>query len=549
MTVESPALARATPPPEPNEHEHESRARKEAPVVESMESKLKELEQRRAHLEQGGGPKLQEKQRAQGKMTARERIDYLLDPGTFVEFDLFARHIGVDYGLDKAEVPADGVITGHGKIAGRDVFVYSEDFTVIAGTYGERHGKKICKTVDLARKMGAPVIGINDSGGARVTEEMGSLSEYGQLFFRHVRASGVIPQIALVMGPVAGGQAYSPALMDFIFMVKKTSYMFIAGPPLVEAVVFEKTTNEELGGPAIHARVSGVSDLSAADDRDCLDRTKALLSYLPSNNGEAPPIADNGDDPARREEDLLTLIPADQKKSYDMHEVIARIVDRESFFEIKKDYAPNLVVGFARFHGRPVGVVANNPKHLAGCLDVNAADKGSRFIRFCDAFNIPLVSLQDIPGFLIGTAMERQGIIRHGAKMLYAFAEATVPKITVVLRKAYAGGYLSMCSKDLGADFVFSLPTAEVCLMGPEGAVNILFRKEIAEAKNPDEVRGARLKEFFDKYVNPYYSAAEQHVDDIIDPRDMRPRIIRALELCAGKTDEPPRKKHGLMPV
>ena len=539
--TESTALARPAP-----EAAAESVVENSAPT---SEAKLAELERRREKLRLGGGVKLQEKQRAQGKMTARERIDYLLDPGTFVEFDLFARHIGADYGLDKAEVPADGVITGHGRVAGREVFVYSEDFTVIAGTYGERHGKKICKTVDLARKMGVPVMGINDSGGARVTEEMGSLSEYGQLFYRHVRASGVIPQIALIMGPVAGGQAYSPALMDFTFMVKKTSYMFIAGPPLVEAVVFEKTTNESLGGPAIHARVSGVSDLTAADDRDCLDRAKALLGYLPANSGEAPPVADNGDDPARREADLLTIIPADQKRSYDIHDVVERIVDRGSFFEIKKDYAPNLVVGFARFHGRPVGIVANNPKYIAGCLDVNAADKGSRFIRFCDAFNIPLVSLQDIPGFLIGSQMERQGIIRHGAKMLYAFAEASVPKITVILRKAYAGGYLAMCSKDLGADFVFSLPTAEVCLMGPEGAVNILFRKEIAEAKDPESVRAGRLREFFDKYVNPYYSAAEQHVDDIIDPRDMRPRIIRALELCAGKNDEPPRKKHGLMPV
>ncbi|HTM10075.1 MAG TPA: acyl-CoA carboxylase subunit beta [Verrucomicrobiae bacterium] len=543
MTVESTALAKPAAAPEA------ARAENTAAAPPTSEAKLAELEQRREKLKLGGGVKLQEKQRTQGKMTARERIDYLLDPGTFVEFDLFARHIGADYGLDKAEVPADGVITGHGKVDGRDVCVYSEDFTVIAGTYGERHGKKICKTVDLARKMGVPVIGINDSGGARVTEEMGSLSEYGQLFYRHVRASGVIPQIALIMGPVAGGQAYSPALMDFTFMVKKTSYMFIAGPPLVEAVVFEKTTNESLGGPAIHARVSGVSDLTAADDRDCLDRTKALLRYLPANSGEPPPVVDNGDDPDRREADLLTIISADQKRSYDIHDVIERIVDRGSFFEIKKDYAPNLVVGFARFHGRPVGIVANNPKYIAGCLDVNAADKGSRFIRFCDAFNIPLVSLQDIPGFLIGSQMERQGIIRHGAKMLYAFAEATVPKITVILRKAYAGGYLAMCSKDLGADFVFSLPTAEVCLMGPEGAVNILFRKEIAEAKEPEQVRAARLREFFDKYVNPYYSAAEQHVDDIIDPRDMRPRIIRALELCAAKSDEPPRKKHGLMPV
>jgi acetyl-CoA carboxylase carboxyltransferase component len=517
--------------------------------METMEEKLKELEERRERIEQGGGAKLQEKQRAQGKMTARERIDYLLDPGTFVELDLFAKHIGADYGLDKAEVPADGVITGHGKINGRDLFVYSEDFTVIAGTFGERHGKKICKTIDLARRMGVPIIGINDSGGARVTEEMGALSEYGQLFFRHVRTSGVVPQIALIMGPVAGGQAYSPALMDFIFMVDKTSYMFIAGPPLVEAVIFEKTNNEELGGSAIHGRVSGVSDLTAKDDRDCLDRAKELLGYLPSNCNESPPLTSNNDDPERRDEELLTLIPADQRKAYDMHEVIHRIVDQGRFFEIKKEYAANLIVGFARLHGRAVGIVANNSKHLAGCLDVDASDKGSRFIRICDAFNIPLLSLQDIPGFLIGTEMERKGIIRHGAQMLYAFAEATVPKITVVLRKAYAGGYLSMCSKDLGADFVFSLPTAEVCLMGPEGAVNILFRKEIAEAKEPEKVREERLKEFFDKYVNPYYSAAHQHVDDIIDPRDMRTKIIKALEVCAKKVDELPKKKHGIMPV
>jgi len=451
--------------------------------------------------------------------------------------------------LDKANVPADGVITGHGKINGRDVFVYSEDFTVIAGTFGERHGKKICKTVDLARKMGMPVIGINDSGGARVTEEMGSLSEYGQLFFRHVRTSGVVPQIALIMGPVAGGQAYSPALMDFIFMVEKTSYMFIAGPPLVEAVIFEKTNNEQLGGPAVHGRVSGVSDLTSMDDRDCLNQTRELLSYLPSNCNEPAPVVPNQDDPDRRNEELLDIISADQRKSYDIHEVISRIVDEGRFFEIKKEFAPNLVVGLTRFHGRTVGIVANNPKHLAGCLDVDGSDKGSRFIRFCDAFNIPLLSLQDIPGFLIGTEMERKGIIRHGAKMLYAFAEATVPKITVVLRKAYAGGYLAMCSKDLGADFVFSLPTAEVCLMGPAGAVNILFRKDIANTEEPEKVREEKLKTFFEKYVNPYYSAANQHVDDIIDPREMRPKIIKALEVCANKTDELPKRKHGITPV
>jgi acetyl-CoA carboxylase carboxyltransferase component len=517
--------------------------------MSSIEVKLEELERRRETIKLGGGVKAQEKQRSQGKMTARERLDHLLDAGRFVEFDLFARHIGSDYGLDRAELPADGVVTGHGRVNGRDVFVYSEDFTVVAGTYGERHGKKICKTVDLARKMGVPVIGINDSGGARVTEEMGSLSEYGQLFYRHVRSSGVIPQIALIMGPVAGGQAYSPALMDFIFMVDKSSYMFIAGPPLVEAVVFKKTTNEELGGPAIHGRVSGVSDLTAQDDRACLDQTKELLGFLPSNCREAPPRMLNGDDPERRDEELLRIIPVQSRQAYDVHDVILRIVDDSKFFELKKEFARNLVIGFARLNGRPVGIVANNPKHLAGCLDIDAADKGSRFVRFCDAFNIPLLSLQDIPGFLIGNDMERRGIIRHGAKMLYAFAEATVPKITVVLRKAYAGGYLSMCSKDLGADFVFSLPTAEVCLMGPEGAVNILFRKEIADSKEPERLRQEKLKEFFDRYVNPYYSAAHQHVDDIIDPRSIRPRVIKALEISANKQDELPAKKHGLMPV
>ena len=517
--------------------------------MSSMEEKVQELEKRKEKLMAGGGPAAIEKQHASGKMTARERLHYLFDPGTFVEFDLFAKHIGIDYGLDKAELPADGVVTGHGKVAGRNVFAYSEDFTVVAGTYGERHGKKICKTVDLARKMGVPVVGMNDSGGARVTEEMGALSEYGQLFYRHVRTSGVVPQIALIMGPVAGGQAYSPALMDFIFMVDKTSYMFIAGPPLVEAVVFKKTTNEELGGPAIHGSVSGVSDMTVADDKECLDRTRELLSYLPANSSEQPPRRSPTDDPQRTSPKLRKIISTEPRRPYDAHDVIAEVVDDGEFFEIKREYAPNLVVGFARLHGYPVGVVANNPPVKAGCLDVDASDKGSRFIRFCDAFNIPLINLQDVPGFLIGNEMEQKGIIRHGAKMLYAYAEATVPKITVVLRKAYAGGYLAMCSKDLGADFVFSIPTAEVCLMGPEGAVNILFRRELAAAADPKALREKRLKEFFDKYVNPYYSAALQHVDDIIDPQDIRPTIIRALEVSLNKRDELPRKKHGIMPV
>ncbi|MCL4555110.1 MAG: acyl-CoA carboxylase subunit beta [Actinobacteria bacterium] len=514
-----------------------------------MHDKIGELEEKRLRLMAGGGEKAARKQREQGKMTARERIAALLDPGTFTEFDLFAGHMGRDYGLDKAEVPADGVVTGHGKVDGREVFLYSEDFTVIAGTYGEMHGRKICKAIELATKMGVPVIGINDSGGARVTEQMGALSQYGQLFYRHSRASGVVAQIALVMGPVAGGQAYSPALMDFIIMVDKTSYMFIAGPPLVEAVIFHKTTNEELGGPYIHSTVSGVADMVTADDADCLAKTRELLSYLPRNSSERPPCGPTGDPPDRCEEALAEVISTDPSRAYDMHEVISLIVDGGRFFEIKPDFATNLIVGFARMDGQSVGIVANNPTVKAGCLDVDASDKGARFIRFCDAFNIPLVNLQDVPGFLIGNEMEAKGIIRHGAKMLYAYSEATVPKITVVLRKAYAGGYLAMCSKDLGADFVFETPTSEICLMGPPGAVNILFRKEIAAAEKPEEVRQQRLKEFYDKYVNPFYSAGLQHVDDIIDPRAMRPTVIRALEVCRGKRDELPKKKHGNMPL
>lgn len=514
-----------------------------------MEELVRELQERKAKLRAGGGPEATAKQHASGKLTARERLDYFFDPGTFLEFDLFARHLGTDYGLDKAELPADGVVTGVGKVQGREVFAYAEDFTVLAGTFGERHGKKISKTVDLARDMGVPVVGMNDSGGARITEEMGALSEYGQLFSRQVRASGVVPQVALIMGPVAGGQAYSPALMDFLFMVEKSSYLFIAAPPLVEAVVFEKTTQEELGGPALHATRSGVCDLTAADDKDCLDKTKLLLGYLPSNCNETPPRRSPTDDPQRRSPELLRIIPTEPRRFYDMHQVIAEIVDHGEFFEIKPKFARNLIVGFARFDGFPVGVVANNPLFKAGSLDVDASDKGSRFVRFCDAFRIPLVNLQDIPGFLVGNEMERKGIIRHGAKMLFAYAEATVPKITVVVRKAYSGGHLAMCNKDLGADFVFSLPTAEVCLMGPEAAVNILFRKELSAATDPETLRQQRLKEYYDKYVNPYYSAALQHVDDIIDPQDVRPSIIRALAISRNKLNRPSGRKHGNMPV
>jgi acetyl-CoA carboxylase carboxyltransferase component len=516
--------------------------------------KLQQIETLRETIKLGGGQKAIDRQHERGKLTARERIEKFFDPGTFVELDVFAKHLGRDYGLDKTErVPADGVVTGYGKVDGRTVFCYSEDFTVIAGTFGEMHGRKIAKTVELAMKHGAPVVGINDSGGARVTEEMGALSQYGQLFFRHVRASGVVPQIALIMGPVAGGQAYSPALMDFIFMVDKTSHMFIAGPPLVEAIVHEKVDEQYLGGARVHASVSGVSDLTAKDDDDVLARTRKLLSFLPANNTEQPPVVPTNDPVNRSLDELLDLIPADSNATYSMRKVIKTLVDDGDFFEVKKDFGQNIIVGLARLGGSTVGIVANNPQFMAGSIDAKAAGKACRFIRFCDSFNIPLVNIQDVPGFLIGSKSERDGIIRHGSKMLYAYAEATVPKITVVARKAYAGGYLAMCSKDLGADFVFELPTGEICLMGPSGAVNILFRKDfkkaVEEGRDPAEVRAEKHQEFMDKFVNPLYSAGLQHVDDIIDPRQMRARLISALELCRNKYDPVPPKKHGNMPV
>ncbi len=518
-------------------------------MAKSWSELVQELETKKEQLRQGGGKALQEKEHSKGKLTARERIDLLCDPGTFEEYDLFAKHIGRDYGLDKKELPADGVITGFGKVNGRGCMLYVEDFTVVAGTFGERHGKKICKIIDMARKYGYPVVGINDSGGARVTEQMGALSQYGQLFYRHVQASGVVPQIALIMGPVAGGQAYSPALMDFIFMVEKTSSMFIAGPPLVEAVVYEKTDEQSLGGPKVHARITGVSDGTWGDDKECLDMTRKLLSYLPLNNKEKPPYVDPDDSPDRKTTELEEIIPTDQKRLYNMRKVVEVVFDRGTFFELKKEFATNLIIGFARLNGHVVGVVANNPVKYNGALDYNAADKGSRFIRFCNAFNIPLINLQDVPGFLIGTRSEHNAIIRHGAKMLYAYSEATVPKITCVIRKAYAGGYLAMCSKDLGADVVYALPTAEICLMGPQGAVNILFRKEIAAAENPDEVRAKREAEFMEKYVNPLYPAGLQHVDDIISPAELRMKLIKALEMTLDKVEKSPDRKHGITPV
>ncbi len=506
-------------------------------MSENMKKKLAAIEQLRWRLKQGGGEAATEKQHARGKLTARERIELLCDPGTFAEFDLFAKHMGKDYGLDKKQLPADGVITGFGEVNGRRVVVFSEDFTVVAGTFGEMHGRKICKAVVMARKMGLPLIGMNDSGGARATEEMGALSMYGKLFKSQARACGVVPQIALIMGPVAGGQAYSPSMMDFLFMVENTSHMFLAGPPLVKAVVFQDATADELGSARVHAEKTGMSDYNASDDRDCIEKVRKLLSYLPSSVMETPPFEIPEDDPDRADEELLGIIPDDRKKPYDMHEIIERIVDKGSFFELKPEFAKNLITGLARLDGIVVGIVANNPMHLAGSLTVNSSLKGEKFIRFCDSFNIPLINLQDVPGYLIGIKSERDGIIRHGSKQLRAYAEATVPMITIVLRKSYAGGYLGMCSKEIGADFLFALPTAEICLMGAPGAVNILFRKEIAASDDPVKTRNRRIQEFYDNYVDPTYAAGLQHVDDIIDPRQMRPVLIKSLEIAMNKVE------------
>ncbi|MBM4370008.1 MAG: acyl-CoA carboxylase subunit beta [Deltaproteobacteria bacterium] len=520
-----------------------------------MLSKIRQIEDLREIIRQGGGPDAVAAQRRKGKLTARERLAALFDPHDFTELDVFARHLGRDYGLDRIDrIPADGVIIGHGRVGGRPVAAFSQDFTVLAGTCGEMHGRKIARIVELAATMGCPLVGLMDSGGGRVSEELGALSQYGRIFHQQVQASGVVPQLALILGPVAGGQAYSPALMDVIFMVEGTATMFLAGPPLVEAVVHEHITEEELGGARLHARESGTSDLTCRDDLHAIGEARRLLSFLPSSNREGgPPEVETGDDPGRLLEELPGLLPVDPEATYDMHRVLELLLDRGELFELKPEYAENLITGLGRIGGRSVGIVASNPGHRAGCIDTRAAVKAARFVRFCDQFGIPLLTLQDVPGFLVGSRSEREGIVRHGAKMLYAYAEATVPKVTVVLRKAYAGGYLALCPKELGADFVFGLPTAEIGLMGPQGAVSVLFRKELARAAAAGEdvaaLRDTLGREFRDRYLDPLYPAGLQVVDDIIDPRELRRVVHRALELCRGKRHEPPRRKHGNLPL
>ena len=497
----------------------------------------------------GGGQKRIDAQHEKGKLTARERLDLLLDPGSFVEIDRFVRHQCSDFGMDSKRVLGDGVVTGHGTIDGRPVYVFSQDFTVFGGSLGLAFAQKICKIMDLALKNGVPVIGLNDSGGARIQEGVVSLGGYADIFLRNTLASGVVPQISAIMGPCAGGAVYSPAITDFVFMVEQTSYMYITGPNVVKAVTHEEVSHEELGGAQTHNTKSGVAHFMAPDDATCLERVRKLLSYLPLNNLESPPRQASSDDPNRRDEELDSLIPTDPNKPYDMHDVIRRVVDTDSFFEVHESFARNLLVGFARLDGRPVGIVANQPKVLAGTLDIDASIKGARFVRFCDAFNVPLVTFEDVPGFLPGTRQEYDGIIRHGAKLLYAYCEATVPKLTVITRKAYGGAYDVMSSKHIRGDVNLSWPTAEIAVMGPDGAAEIIFKREIAEADDPVAAKKEAVERYKEKFANPYAAAERGYVDDVIEASETRPRLVAALRVVSRKKDSNPPKKHGNIPL
>jgi len=514
-----------------------------------MKTKIKELLKLRDSKDNAGGKDKLEQRRAKGLMTARDRIEYLFDPNTFVELQGYVQHHSLDFGLEKKKFLGDGVITGFGKINDRVTYVFSQDFTVLGGSLGEMHARKITNIMELALKAGAPVIGINDSGGARIQEGVNSLAGYGDIFYRNTISSGVIPQISVIMGPCAGGAVYSPGITDFVFMVDKTSHMFVTGPEVIKAVNKEEVSFEELGGAEVHSSVSGVAHFIGSDERQTLDMVKELLSYIPSSNMEQPPLVDSEDPYDRGDDRLNEIVPVNPNKPYEVRELIAAVVDNGKFFEVHKNYAQNLAVGLARLGGRTVGVVANNPAFLAGTLDVHASLKGARFIRFCDAFNIPLVSFVDVPGFLPGRDQEQLGIIKHGAKMLYAYSEATVPKLTVITRKAYGGAYIVMSSKHLGADIVFAWPTAEIAVMGPQGAINIIFRKDISEAEDAETVRERLIVDYKDKFANPKLPAALGYVDDIIAPLETRPLLIQALESLQGKVQKLPVKKHGNIPL
>ena len=507
----------------------------------TVQEKIEGLKKLQEIVTLGGGEKRIAKQHAAGKMTSRERIAKLLDPGTFVELDQFVKHRCVNFGMEKEEAPGEGVTTGYGTVNGRLVYVFAQDFTVIGGSLGEMHANKIVKVQDLAMKMGAPLVGINDSGGARIQEAVDALSGYGKIFYRNTLASGVIPQISVIMGPCAGGAVYSPALTDFIYMVKNTSQMFITGPQVIKSVTAEEVTAEALGGAMTHNSTSGVAHFAAENDEDCMEQVRYLLGFLPSNNLEEAPIVDSGDDPNRTEAGLNTLMPDNSNQPYDMKEVIRLVMDKGEFYEVRPFYAQNILTGFARLDGQTVGIIANQPAVMAGCLDINASDKAARHIRFCDAFNIPLVNLVDVPGFLPGTGQEYGGIIRHGAKLLYAYSEATVPKVTLITRKAYGGSYLAMCSQDLGADQVLAWPSAEIAVMGPAGAANIIFRGD-------PEVK-AKTEQYVEDFATPYKAAERGFVDMVIEPSETRPRLITALNMLATKRETRPAKKHGNIPL
>jgi len=512
-------------------------------------SPLDELRERARRAEEGGGAERRERQHREGKLTARERVLGLLDEGTFEELDKLVEHRCLDFGMDRQRVPGDGVVSGFGRVDGRLVCVFAQDFTVFGGSLSETNAQKICKVMDLAMKMGVPVVGLNDSGGARIQEGVASLGGYADIFLRNTLASGVVPQISAILGPCAGGAVYSPAITDFNVMVRDTSYMFVTGPDVIRTVTHEEVTKDELGGAMTHNSRSGVAHFAVDDDRACLQLIRELLSYVPSNNLEEPPASETTDPPDRDAPELDALVPAEPTKPYDMKDLLRAVVDEGRFLEVHEHWAPNIVVGFARFDGRSCGIVANQPAHLAGCLDIDASVKGARFVRFCDAFNIPLVTFEDVPGFLPGTGQEYGGIIRHGAKLLYAFAEATVPKVTVITRKAYGGAYCVMASKHIRTDFNYAWPTAEIAVMGPEGAVNVLYRRELAAAADPEAVRRQKVAEFREKFANPYVAADRGFVDEIIEPRHTRRRIVSALAMARSKRDRNPPKKHGNIPL
>ncbi|UJL44784.1 acyl-CoA carboxylase subunit beta [Virgibacillus sp. NKC19-16] len=510
--------------------------------------KINELYDKRRRSELGGGDERIDKQHAKGKMTARERVDYLLDEHSFVELNPFIEHRSSDFGMNNNDAKGEGVVTGYGKINGKPLYLFAQDFTVYGGALGEMHGKKIAAVMDLAAKNGVPFVGLNDSGGARIQEGVSSLDGYGQVFYRNTIYSGVIPQISVILGPSAGGAVYSPAITDFVIMVEKTSQMFITGPKVIETVTGEKISSEDLGGADIHNSKSGNAHIKTTSEEEALDAVRDLIAYLPANNQEkAARLASKDENNLRP--DLVDIVPFDSKIAYDVKNVIDQIVDKNSFFEIHPDFAKNIVVGFARIKGETIGLVCNQPKYMAGGLDIDSSDKAARFIRFCDSFNIPIITFEDVTGFFPGVKQEHGGIIRHGAKILYAYSEATVPKITVITRKAYGGAYVALNSKSIGADLVYAWPNAEIAVMGPEGAANIIFAKEIAESENPEETRQEKINTYREKFANPYIAAGLGMVDDVVDPRETRINLIQALEMLYNKQEERPKKKHGNIPL